>query len=55
MIKILKPGKSKIAICSKCECEFSYEKEDVKFGGQRDEYCYVVCPCCRNSVIVPFY
>lgn len=52
MIKIIKPGKLKVAKCKYCECEFSYEKEDVHYTGQRDEYNYVTCPCCMKMVIV---
>ena len=52
MIKIIKPGKVMIAKCPTCECEFSYEKEDIQFGNQRDYYEEIVCPCCKNYVDV---
>ena len=30
MIKIIKEGTRKIAKCSVCGCEFSYEEEDIE-------------------------
>ena len=50
MIKILKPGKLRIAICSRCDCEFSFEDEDIMRGNQRDYYEEVTCPCCNNRI-----
>ena len=50
MIKILKPGKVQVVTCPKCECEFSFEDEDIEWGDQRDPYKEVICPCCRNRV-----
>ena len=50
MIKIIKPGKRQIVRCPKCECEFSFEDEDVLWGDQRDPYKEVVCPCCGNHI-----
>ena len=51
MIKILKPGRAQIGVCSKCACEFSYEEEDVKRClGIR----FIDCPCCGNEVDIMF-
>lgn len=50
MIKIIKPGKIKVAVCPRCECKFSYEREDVKYGDQRDYYEEVSCPCCDYAI-----
>lgn len=47
MIKILKPGKMQVIKCPKCECEFSFEDEDIQWGDQNKE---VKCPCCNNHI-----
>jgi hypothetical protein len=52
MIKIIKQGKIRTATCPKCECVFSYEKEDIEYGDQRDYYEHVICPCCQNRISV---
>lgn len=52
MINIIKPGKVHIAKCVHCECEFSFEKEDVMFGSQMDPGDFVKCPCCQKLVNV---
>ena len=40
MIKIIKDGqKDFIANCSICECEFSYQTEDIRGS-------CIACPCC---------
>ncbi len=45
MIKIIKWGN--YVICPKCNCEFTYEAEDVEYGpSQLDYYKIVTCPCC---------
>lgn len=46
MIKIIKPGKLRVITCPRCECDFSFEDEDIARGDQRDYYEKVVCPCC---------
>ena len=44
MIKIIKDGQKKFVVkCHACECEFSYEIDDVSLG-------LVVCPCCGHYV-----
>lgn len=50
MIKIIKPGKVMVQTCPKCNCEFSYEKEDIKYGDQRDPFKVVECPCCKYNI-----
>lgn len=55
MIKIIKPGKIMVAICPNCDCEFSYENEDIEWGDQRDPYKEVVCPCCTKRIDLNTY
>lgn len=50
MIKIIKPGKIQVVTCPICECEFSFEEEDIEWGDQRDPYKIVRCPCCKEIV-----
>lgn len=50
MIEIIKRGTKEIADCKTCGCQFSYEKEDIKRGDQRDPYKVVECPCCKNRI-----
>lgn len=50
MIKIIKPGKIMVTKCPTCECEFSYEKEDIIWGDQRDPCKEVRCPCCKRTI-----
>ena len=50
MIKIIKPGKCHTVTCPECECEFSYENEDIQWGDQRDPYKEVACPCCKHRI-----
>ena len=50
MIKIIKPGKYCIVTCPECECEFSYEDEDIQWGNQKDSYKVVKCPCCKIHI-----
>ncbi len=52
MVKIIKPGKLRVAKCKYCECEFSYEKEDIHYLDPGDDSMYVTCPCCTKIVIV---
>ena len=44
-----------VITCPKCECEFSYEDEDIKRGNQIDPYKIVVCPCCSNGIDLDVY
>ena len=53
-IKIIKPGKKKIAVyratCVICGCEFEFNKEDGIFGEDRDgKYIKLHCPECNNG------
>lgn len=50
MIRIIKPGKCRTVTCPECECEFSYENEDIQWGDQRDPYKEVQCPCCKHRI-----
>lgn len=56
-IKIIKPGKKKIAIysakCSNCNCEFEFNKEDAVFGEDGDrgyKYLTINCPHCGVKI-----
>jgi len=64
MIKIIKRGTRKTAICENCGCEFSFEPEDIKRANNagyvitktsieiRSAQNYVECPQCKEEVIV---
>ena len=54
MIKIIKPGKiNRVLTCKNCECEFSYDTEDVNTVASGDSWvAYVVCPCCSEGITV---
>ena len=39
-----------VTTCPYCECVFSYEKEDIQYGDQRDPYKEVICPCCTQAI-----
>ena len=52
MIKIIKPGKIQSIVCPRCECEFTFENEDVRRGDQRDYYEEALCPCCKKAIDV---
>lgn len=54
MIKILKEGTKKVAICESCGCKFSYDREDVEvidIPCQEYEE-YIKCPQCKVKVDV---
>ena len=49
-IKIIKHGKEVFkAVCPVCECEFSYQVEDLKEDAFSNHY--VECPDCGNIII----
>jgi hypothetical protein len=50
MVKIIKPGKIRIITCPRCDCQFSFEREDVKYGSQIDYFEEVACPCCHKLI-----
>lgn len=50
MIKIIKPGRIRTVTCPSCDCVFSFDKEDIKYGDQRDYYEEIDCPCCRKTI-----
>ena len=53
MIKIIEPGTRKIAKCSVCGCEFSYEEEDINMfpNARRNSVTlYIHCPQCSKAV-----
>lgn len=59
MIKVIVHGKVSKCTCKKCECQFSYEQEDIKVGkaynwvlNVRWNASYVVCPDCGKENIV---
>ena len=55
MIKIIKHGRKEFThICSRCECEFTYEVEDIQSDAIEDSTdCistkYIICPDCGNK------
>lgn len=48
MIKIITKGKieKRLVRCSNCECEFTFEREDIVYTDQRHEYESIKCPWC---------
>lgn len=60
MIKVVKEGKDlsnyvKLAVCLKCECEFLFERADVKTTTDFEEYTeheYIYCPnpTCKSKI-----
>lgn len=50
MIKIIKPGTRKKAMCETCGCLFSYESEDIK--SNLKNAMYVICPQCEEKVYI---
>lgn len=52
MKKIIKPGNVSRATCASCECEFTFEREDVNFGDQFDGVNTVDCPCCGKEIVI---
>ena len=51
MIKIIKEGTRKIAKCPNCECDCSYEKEDLCMDKIKKKW-IVKCPQCNEAVTV---
>ena len=54
MIRIIMPGNLSRIICPKCYCDFTFEKEDVKYQFT-DQCCkkpMVECPCCGKAIPV---
>ena len=51
MIKIIKEGTRKIAKCTNCGCEFSYEREDLCMDPIWKKW-IVNCPQCNEAVTV---
>ena len=51
MIKIIKEGTRKIAKCSNCGCEFSYEREDLCMDPIWRKW-IVNCPQCYKAIKV---
>jgi hypothetical protein len=39
-----------VATCRNCGCEFTFEREDVIFGNQRELENFVMCPCCKKLI-----
>lgn len=52
MKRIIKPGNVAKTTCASCECEFTFEREDVIFGNQFDSDNLVECPCCGNLIVI---
>ena len=48
MKKIIKSGTVGRATCASCECEFTFEREDIIFGGVN----LVECPCCGKGIVI---
>lgn len=55
-MKIIKKGKRRIVsrrkTCPNCECEFEYEKRDVRYE-QQDDHPWLFCPHCGLALQVP--
>lgn len=64
MIKIIKEGTKRVAVCNYCGCQFSYEAEDICHSeivlGQNTTITghkpgfkdFVLCPqCCKQYII----
>ena len=57
MITVIKHGKRKFMKCISCDCEFTYEKEDVvttHVGINEWEYS-VKCPDCDEKISVSYW
>lgn len=52
MIKVIKHGKIRKCECHKCECVFTFEKDDIKNSnlGRNEYYDYVKCPDCGEDI-----
>lgn len=61
MVEIIKVGKNLFpakykTVCKRCECEFTYEKNNIKWDGCKLEngftgyFGYVTCPWCKQTV-----
>lgn len=59
MIKVLK---NNATMCPNCKKFLEFEVEDIKTGEEEylvygcekrfDEYCYIICPCCKHEIIL---
>ena len=52
MKKIIKSGTVGRATCASCECEFTFEREDIIFRNQFDADNMVTCPCCGKRIVI---
>ena len=57
MIKIVRPGTKKLAVCDFCGCQFTYEAEDIRTQpldplGLHISREYVLCPQCHKEKIL---
>lgn len=54
-MKVIKKGrlpiKEKRCVCSKCGCEFIYNKQDIRWDHREHDY-YVICPTCTKFISV---
>lgn len=52
MIKVIKHGTKRTAVCEKCGCIFSFEEEDINtvHMGMNEYQNEVPCPECGNRV-----
>lgn len=49
-MKIIKKGYQK---CSRCNCEFEFDKKDLRLNWTyfaNNPYYYVECPCCLHKI-----
>lgn len=54
-MRILDPGIYETKVdCFNCKAKLSYTWEDVirKHDGYVDDYKYIICPLCKNMIIV---
>jgi len=54
MIKVIKQGLPKRKICFNCRTLLEYEKEDIisRQVYLKDDVSYIICPICKEDVIV---
>lgn len=58
MVSVVTPPTGKPASCRECGAGLSYMPSDVRngestdYGGGREFYKYILCPCCGHQITV---
>lgn len=54
MIKVIKHGKRRFMKCTTCDCEFTYQKEDIipEYQNRNESDYWVKCPDCGVKMLV---